>query len=83
MRLANELISAGFIFESRFPIYPAGQFTQGQTRTICDFDIIAVGPFTLYVPASLYMTLDVLTRGDLVEVTFDREHRVIALSKGN
>ena len=52
-----------------------------ETRTHNDFDIIAVGRLTLYVPPALYPTLDVLTCGDLVEAAYDRDCCVVSLRR--
>lgn len=50
-----------------------------ETRIHQDFDVIAVGKLTLFVPPGLYAALDELTYGDLVEVTYSNDHVVVSL----
>ncbi len=49
------------------------------TRAHQNFDVIAVGQQTLFVPPSLYAALDDLTCGDLVEVAYDNDHAIVSL----
>lgn len=54
-----------------------------ETRTHQDFDVIAIGQQTLFVPPSLYAALDEQTCGDLVEVIYSDDLAVVSLKFAN